>query len=203
MPVQFPTLSIETQSERVKDLSENTLFPYSYSCQFDGSNAAQFPSSDGNTLINGTFKYTTIRFLADNTMGIYAIQWQLSGLVVFPASGVPGYTPEVVIAGDISYSPTFTISPNGAGPFATPTVPGDTGNQIYRYVNFISVPQPSNTTGFYTRINDNFYERYTPNNYLLKYNQYLYIHFGVDAIIANAFYYLTVVLHMRPTGQKT
>lgn len=201
MSVQFPVLSDQQQKERYSEIASKTLYPYSYSGFLSG--ATDFPTADPS--VTNTFKYNTIAFQADNNMGISAIQVVYSARIGFDAISGGGASSST-FAMAISYSPVFNLitTPDPAGAFPVPTVPGDIGNQILRLTQIVVNPL---TTANFQFANNNVYERFEPYNYILKYNQFLYIQLGFDTSTLGAslasFIYFTVILHTLPTGLKT
>jgi hypothetical protein len=202
MPVQFPTLSIDQQTARYNSIAQQTYYPYSYSGLLNGTSTI-YPHSDTSGGI--TIDYNTIAFLADNNMAISAIQILASGRLFFPANGAKPTTQFVM---NISYSPVFTLVLNGqpAAAYPIPTIPGDTGNEILRINQVFNQAVTPDTNDQFSFFNIDKFIDFQPYNYILKYNQFLYINVGFDSnsLAANTapYVYFTVIFHMLPTGLK-
>lgn len=197
MPVQFPSLSIDEQTQRYKNISALTLFPYTYA--FTATmGATNFPSVDVTT----NFRYFTMGFRAPENLAIAGVQFQASAAMnAETPSRIASYAFEVSYLNLLS--PGIII--NTGTPPVIPTIPADTGNIIYRVVDQITIPaiaaaafsQPLNIfTDF------NFYE---PYNYLVKFNQIVYMHVAVDttsATTGTGTMYGQFILHTLGTGLK-
>ncbi len=201
MGVQFPPLNLDEQTQRYEQLAKLTYYPYSYSSFLDGS-ATNYPNSD---VSNITINYNTIAFQADNNMAISAIQILANGRLFFPLnSGKPTTT----FIMSISYSPVFKFegTPEPTGAFPIPTTPSDSGNEILRINQLYNEPLTNNGANQFSFFNVNQYQRFEPYNYLLKYNQFLYINIGFDSSSLAAgtapVINFSVIFHMLTTGLK-
>lgn len=204
MSVQFPQLSAPEQANRVAEMGKNTLVPYSFSSFLDGT-STNYPSA-GTGGGTGGYHYNTIRWKADQNMAISAIQLFAYGRVFFPANAAKPTTEFFV---DISYKDVFQLEANAepTGAYADPTPPGDIGNVIMRSQTLYNEPLPNNAANQFFFFNINLFERFEPYNYLLKFNQYLFINIGWDdsSLTANTPPFVTfgVIFHMLTTGLKT
>jgi hypothetical protein len=191
MAVQFPQRTIQEQTAAYQAYAANTMFPYSFS--FNALiNGGHFPKSGGG------FSYFTLGFQADNNLAISVLEFVADMNVVITGAGITaGFLFEV------SYSPIAetTVIDNIAAAPAVPTTPSDTGNIIYRSIfTFVNTTA---TTAFVNRVDD--YRRYEPYNYLLKYNQVIYMHIGINAatVAAGAGNINGIfIFHTLPTGLK-
>lgn len=193
MSVQYPSLSDATQKARYKELAENTLYPYSYT--FDIGFASTLYTINQATL---GMNYFTFGFQADNNLSIAALEVQVSGNVTGGVAAVIGTT-----IFEISYAPV--LSPQiftATAPPAIPVAPTDNGNVIYR--NFATTTIAPTATAANTSFSLDDFRRYEPNNYLLKFNQILYIHIGVGTALLNLTGNMngSVIFHALTTGLK-
>lgn len=197
MSVQFPTLSQADQQQRYTDMAKMTLYPYSYVFRAV-SNTATFNKTSIAAL---NTNYFTIEFKADNNLAVSIFEFNAS-LLYEPQSG-SGIESQVLF--EVSYLNTLDptiLNLNGAPP-ATPTIPTDNGNIIYRNIQKVEIPQAG--TGIIPVLfNFGAFHRYTPYNYLLKYNQSLFMHVGLGAgltdhdgagVLDGSF-----IFHTLPTG---
>lgn len=205
MPVQFPTLTTQEQNDRVAEISTQTLFPYSFLVGIDIATAT-FPFATPNiTFFQMPVNYLSYAFQADNTLGIYAIQVALQfGLSAGPF--VLGNVPWIVA---LSYSPILQALPiSTATALDNPTVPSDRGSDIYKEINILGSPNYFVAGVGGTPILIDVYNRYTPNAYVLKFGQTLYIHIGLGSLLTNNPGAYTgsiggvVILHTLQTGAK-
>lgn len=195
MPVQFPTLSIQEQADRVNKIAKNTLFPYSFPFYF-------VPSTNtfkGSVL--NSYTWMPVALQADNNMAISAIDVQYNFISVNAAASVRQF----VVALEISYSPQVEgspLNPSSAQPDVPTPIP-DTGNIIYRNIQQQSVAANASPSTF--NVDD--YRRYEPYNYILKYNQLLYIHFILSTAAlgtgSDGFWTGSVIFHTLPSGAKS
>lgn len=199
MPVQYPTLSTPEITERVSILSKNTLFPYSYEI-IGAMGAANFT---GNyTPLSGN--YLTIQFVADDLMSISALDVNFTVAFVNNTTKYYGYW-----AMELSYSPVplFNVLSISGAPPTLPTPISDRGNIIYRSWNSLQVTAGAAGAGnsVTTTLSIDDFRRYEPYNYLLKFNQSIYIHLITDANTTGlglGQFYGTFLFHMLTTGQK-
>ena len=193
MAVQFPQRTIEEQTAAYQSYAANTLFPYSYPFVITPSAGA---FSKSYTPISGN--YMTVGFQADNNLAISAMDVQYSFQLF---KNVTNYTANLIIEVSYSPQPNMSLLTVTATPPAIPTPVVDFGNIIYRNNQQIFVT--SATIATYLTLDD--FRRYEPYNYLLKYNQILYIHFIVDATTAGlnvSTLYGSIIFHTLPTGLK-
>lgn len=195
MPVQFPTLSTPEQTDRVTKIAKNTLFPYSYPFYFVPS-ANTFKGS-----VLNSYAWMPIGFQADNNLAISNLEVQYNFISVNAAASVRQF----VVMLEVSYSPQVEgspLNPSSAQPDVPTPIP-DTGNIIYRNFQQQSVAANASPTTF--NVND--FRRYEPYNYVLKFNQILYVHFVLSSAAlgtgSDAFWTGSIIFHTLPTGQKS
>jgi hypothetical protein len=193
MPVQFPSLSGDTQTKRYQKLAEETLFPYSYEFNV-GYGAGLYTKAQAALSAH----YFSFGFLADNNLAIAILEAQITGSI---AGGMAAINAGVTI--EVSYSSVMSATIfAGTTPPAIPFTPTDLGNIIYR--NQVSVNVLPSATQAATIFYLNDFRRYEPNNYLLKFNQILYIHLAVTDNILGLGSGMNggVIFHALPTGLK-
>lgn len=173
MPVQYPSLSQGDQEQRYKEIAGNTLFPYSYPFYLDNT-SGNFPTAFAPT--NGpAMHYCTFAFQADNNLAISDLEVQAS--FVFGRTSTVKTTQVLVEVSYLNILDPNIIIPFGTAP-AIPTRPGDTGNIIYR--NFLQAIIPDDSgAGFPSVLTIDDFRRYEPYNYLLKFNQIIYMFVAV------------------------
>ncbi len=161
--------------------------------------AGSFNKSTGAPL---GIDYFTMAFQADNNLAISALEVQLS----IESDQVATIISSAALF-EVSYSSTMDPSLlvfTGTPP-VVPTTPSDIGNVIYRsYINlFIPASTAANNSSLYL-VDD--YRRYEPYNYLLKYNQTIYMHVGLGTAIlgngAGATISGSFIFHTLATGLK-
>lgn len=182
-------------------MAKVNLFPYTY--QFRAVvNTTNFDRTGANSFI-----YTTIAFQADNNCAISDIEVNFT---ITPARGFStANDPRTLFNIQVSYSDVLNV--NSVTPATTPVTPSDTGNVIYN--TFDGMKANFNTGGFPgpalfgNPFEFNHFHRFPPYDYLLKYNQFLYIHIGYlnDAFTLNGAGTLngSVIMHILNTGLKT
>lgn len=203
-PIQFPTFSTDEQTERSKRYAQDTYYPYSYSIALPNA-ATTYPSTDAGPAASiGAIHYNTIAFQADNNMAISAIAVNLSVQGTFAF----GTLIQSLYVMRISTNPVFTYFnvPTPAAAIAQPTPPGDKGNDIYTWSAVLQSDKTTagNVTNSFQ--NFNYLPRFQPYNIILKFNQILYIHMGVDVNTMNSnlgLWTVSVIFYMLPTGAKT
>ncbi len=193
MSVQFPQLSLSEQITRYQESGKNTLFPYAFPFLFD-SGTSTFDKTSALGI-----PYTSIAFQSDNHMAISAITFQAA---IYTVSATTTKSPFFYFA--ISYSPIFNDGIQ-TFPVASPTPPTDIGNIIYQYQTPYEVTvSATNVNSPVLTIDD--YHRFAPYNYLLKFNQIIYLHIAstftnpgnpAGAILGS------FILHTLATGLKT
>lgn len=193
MPVQYPSLSDAEQKSRYKTLAGDTLYPYSYSFEIGFANTLYTVAQASLTM-----HYFSFGFQADNNLSIAALEVQVSGNVVGGVAAVIGVT-----LFEISYAPI--LSPGlftATAPPVIPLTPTDSGNVIYR--NFATTTIAPTATAANTSFSLDDFRRYEPNNYLLKFNQILYIHIGVGDALLNLTGSMngSIIFHALTTGLK-
>lgn len=199
MAVQFPQRDIAAQTAAYQDYAANTLYPYSYPFRLLASGATP-GTAYPNTSPTGGWKYNTIAFQADNNMAISNVEISVTSYLLTVGVSIPD---QFTIC--LSYSPVFNATPlvitSGAPTVSIPTIPGDNGNEIIRYTWSQVTDVVTNGTAVFT---GTLYERFEPYNYLLKYNQYLYIHIAASSGSLTAVVDIVgdVILHTLPTGLK-
>lgn len=207
MPTQYPTLSQAEQTQRWTDMAKANLFPYTFTF-INNLDTADYPKTAPNLSIN----YFTMAFQSDNNMSLSAIQVNLAGIPTRPF----GSTADILLTTlvEISYSPVLESvlagGPTNVTP-VVPTIPSDIGNIIYSNVNYSLIPfynmTPPSPVLFSTPFAINDFRRFEPYNYLLKYNQYLYMHVGITyaggAINSGGTLQGSIILHTLTTGLKT
>lgn len=192
MPVQFPTLTTQEAVEREHRIATQTLYPYTYS-YFLTINPTNFPQSGGLAL-----KYFTAGLQAEDNMAIADVSVQASSIFFPSAGGLPKATQTI----EISYSPILNEHVSAAV-VATPT---DSGNIVYRNESqFILNTNASGAGGYTVDIDD--YHRFAPYDYVLKFNQIVYIHVGISPNVVQfdpaGKIALNVIFHMLRSGQKS
>lgn len=199
MPTQFPTLSIGEQTSRWTDMAKSNLVPYSYELYLQSSDSASYPTA---ITYNGlVYRYLTIQWQADNNLAIADLEFN-AGINI--ATDVTTLNASFIF--EVSYAsvldPNILVLASGAPP-TNPIAPKDIGNIIYRNVQNIFVP--TTAAGQDTSNNvTSAYRRYEPYNYLVKYNQSIYMHIAVDAFtlartpLINA----SFIFHTLATGLK-
>jgi len=194
MAVQFPQRTIQEQTEAYRSYAANTLFPYTYSTGnlvFPGSGSAH---SVTKTDPSG-YSYLTYAFQADNNLAIYGFHLNLFSNITSASISTNLLFNYI----ELSYSP-IPLGGTATGPAvvnAVPTIPSDVGNIIFYFGWVLSAGT--------LVIQDDIYERFTPSNYLLKYNQFLYFHIGTQAQstgAADGSVFAKLNLHTLPTGLK-
>jgi hypothetical protein len=200
MAVQFPQLNDQEQAQRYEIIAKNTLFPYSYPFII-------LPNAGGFnhvSPISFASHYFTVAMQADNNFAISAIDFQYSGVIDNTTTRWVGF-----FGVEISYSPipATPLSVNATPP-AIPTPVQDIGNIIYRNITYFIVPTGApglgNDQAVLTTVDD--FRRYEPYNYLLKYNQLIYMHFFIDdttlSTSVNTSFQGIVLFHTLVTGLK-
>lgn len=196
MSVQFPTLSQPTQTARYTEISNRTLYPYSYPFYINNLAASLFTKTDPVLGLG----YFSIGFQADNNLAITAFEFQASintnTSLVSPNNALFYF--------EASYSPIPDANLlNPATPPAIPTTPADSGNIIYR--NFLQFLIPKTASpGLATPVSIDDFRRYEPYNYLVKFNQIIYFHFAADMTTLTIGGNIggIIIFHTLPTGLK-
>lgn len=199
MSVQFPQLTLQEQTDRYQSIAKNTLFPYSFEFNW-------VPSATTVTHSVAWFSgsYITLGFIADNNMAISALDVNVNLIFVNATTKYAGF-----FGMEISYSSVVNpnvLVPAGGAP-AIPTAISDTGNIIYRSMQWANVATGTAGAGnaTLTPLNIDDFRRYEPYNYLLKYQQIIYVHMLFDATTLGAGLSTingSVIFHMLTTGLK-
>src|SRR5262249_39191128 len=100
MPVQYPSLSLEEQTERYQRIAKDTLFPISYALPGLIPNS----SFQSRTLDNGYL--CTFAYQADNNIAISSLHFTVSINALDSAIGLGGWNTCCVV----SYSPTVYLN---------------------------------------------------------------------------------------------
>lgn len=203
MSVQFPQLSLQEQTDRYQEMGKLTAFPYTY---YIGINlfSAVFPKTTASIpYFQAPVSYLSYAFQADNNLSITAIQLQLQ---LFISGGTIAVSTWPFIVA-LSYSPTLLATPTDTTTaLPIPTIPNDIGNEIYKHVTLLANQNYPTVTTQAQPVLIDIYQRFNPNRYLVKYNQYLYLHIGSAGIINSASYSGNItgvlILHTTPTGLK-
>lgn len=195
MAVQFPQRDIKEQRRVYQLFAESTMYPYSFNFNA-GYVAANYPSISPS---NAALIYFTMGFKADNNLAISGVD--VAGFVAPPVGALGNVAWSII---EISYSPVFDSARLNvdAGVPAVPTTPTDTGNIIFR--SLVTAPY-AQAGALLSPYNFNFSRFYRPYNYLLKYNQILYMHIAVDAAsaaVGNGQTVASIIFHALPTGLK-
>jgi hypothetical protein len=199
LSVQFPTLSQAEQQARYSDLAKKTLFPYSYPFAINPSTANFTGPGPSSPLYDSM----SIGLQADNNFSISCLSVQVCMEFENATSAYLGN-----FGIEVSYSPvpvTVPLAPTGVP--AIPTTPIDVGNVIYHNFQAVHVVAGAGGAGndVQTMANINDFWRFEPYNYLLKFNQILYIHFLVDnhtVAVGSSLLQGSVILHTLATGLK-
>ena len=103
-----------------------------------------------------------------------------------------------------------TLNSTSVTPSTSPVAPSDIGNIIFdSSVNFKSAAHSGAIAGtlYADPVTLNAFNRYEPYNYLLKFNQILYIHVGMTfnggSLETDGTWFSSVILHCLDTGLKT
>lgn len=192
MPVQFPTFSTQEQTDRSTNYAKNTLFPYTFAYR------AVVSSTFTRSALGGAWSYFTLGFKADNNLAVSNLE------VGFSLALLPGLVDiNTLILVEVSYAPVLDeglLNLNGVP--ALPTSPSDTGNIIFRRMEEGYLLHTATSTQFLSGYNFN---RLEPYNYLLKFNQILYMHVAVnvEVVATNSVANGVFIFHTLPTGAKT
>ncbi len=192
MAVQFPQRTIADQTAAYLSYAANTLYPYTF---ISGNLVLGTAFTKTQPASLGSYPYVTFAFQADNNLAIQAIHISVVSTITSASLGATTLFNFI----EISYSPIpYGVLGSGAAVVnAVPTIPTDSGNVIF---NGIWVFTP-------TQLNPilDYYQRYEPNNYIMKYNQFLYIHIGTQAAQSGSAVgsiFANTTLHTLPTGLK-
>lgn len=198
MPTQYPTLSIAEATTRWNLMAKQNLFPYTY--VFDGDFlVASFPRS-----VSG-ISYLTIPWQADNNLAISDLELSFAGAPERPV-GTTADTYGTIYA-QISYDSTLNF--NTVTPALTPVAPTDSGNIIYSSVTDFKVDAYAGADVLFGNVvTIDVFHRFEPYNYLVKYNQIVYIHLGMlfngaAAVLGpDGVWWASVIFHCLNTGLK-
>lgn len=195
MPVQFPTLSTQEQVDRVHKIAKSTLFPYSFPFRAN-YNSGNFPNS---SVPANTYSYFTMGFQSPNNLAVSILEVDFTAVIVTDA--VKTSAPHIL---QVSYSPVLFFPNTFAGtPPVVPTPVPDIGNIIYNRT--ITIDSSDISGEAFSTFNFGDFHRFEPYNYLVKFNQILYIHVGVDPNILNqgGAFLGSFILHTLETGVKS
>ena len=195
MPTQYPTLSTQEQIDRWSFMAKKNLYPYTYI--MDGSFlASEFPRT------NGSVSYLTIPWQADNNLAISNLEISFAGVPIRPVGQTSDSFGTVYF--QVSYDSTLNV--NTVTPALTPVVPTDSGNIIYNSVTDFKVDAYAGADVLYGNVvSVDAFHRFEPYNYLVKYNQIVYIHLGMafnGAAQPNGAWWSSVIFHCLNTGLK-
>lgn len=184
-------------------MAKQNLYPYTY--EYSAVvNTTNFSRTGANSFI-----YTTIAFQADNNCAISDLEVNFT---ITPLRGFSSANDHRTIFNiQVSYASVLNMDSVAYSSSLAPLAPSDTGNVIYD--TFDAMRADFNTGGFPgpalagNPFQFNHFHRFEPYDYLLKYNQFVYIHIGYlnDSAALNGAGQLngSVILHVLNTGLKT